>query len=129
MLWDFHDLLFHTRSTEGRQANPLGAPLPMPSIDCAAARGAAALAWQQDRSAQILAPSPNRTSPFAKLLRERHSMRDFDDEHPITLAELARFLDTTARVQSEWNSELDFDGDGPDVDLHHAALSVRRQRL
>ena len=24
VLWDFHDLLFHTRSTEGRQANPLG---------------------------------------------------------------------------------------------------------
>ena len=37
VLWDFHDLLFHTHSTEGRQANPLGglysysdlmAPLP-----------------------------------------------------------------------------------------------------
>jgi len=24
VLWDFHDLLFHTHSTEGRQANPLG---------------------------------------------------------------------------------------------------------
>src|SRR5262249_28236263 len=24
VLWDFHDLLFHTRCTEGRQANPLG---------------------------------------------------------------------------------------------------------
>ncbi|TMJ60468.1 MAG: dehydrogenase, partial [Alphaproteobacteria bacterium] len=26
--WDFHDLLFHTRSTEGRQANPLGGLYP-----------------------------------------------------------------------------------------------------
>src|SRR5262249_6615494 len=24
VLWDFHDLLFHTRSTKGRHANPLG---------------------------------------------------------------------------------------------------------
>ena len=33
VLWDFHDLLFHTHSTEGRQANPLGdsTPTPKPS--------------------------------------------------------------------------------------------------
>jgi len=43
-------------------------------------------------------------------LRERHSIRDFDDQHPITLAELARFLDTSARVLSEWTSET-FEGD------------------
>ncbi len=52
--------------------------------------------------------------PFAKLLRERHSTRDFDDQHPVTLAELAQFLDTTARVLSEWKSGADFDG-GPEV--------------
>ena len=28
VLWDFHDLLFHTRSTEGRHANPLGGVYP-----------------------------------------------------------------------------------------------------
>ena len=28
VLWDFHDLLFHTHSTEGRQANPLGGLYP-----------------------------------------------------------------------------------------------------
>ena len=27
-LWDFHDLLFHARSTEGRHANPLGGVYP-----------------------------------------------------------------------------------------------------
>ncbi len=27
-LWDFHDLLFHTRSTEGRHANPVGGVYP-----------------------------------------------------------------------------------------------------
>ena len=43
--------------------------------------------------------------PFARLLRERHSVRDFDDGHPITLAELAQFLDSAARVLSEWKSD------------------------
>ena len=28
VLWDFHDLLFHARSTEGRHANPLGGAYP-----------------------------------------------------------------------------------------------------
>src|SRR5262249_5951186 len=28
VLWDFHDLLFHARSTEGRHANPLGGLYP-----------------------------------------------------------------------------------------------------
>jgi SagB-type dehydrogenase family enzyme len=44
-------------------------------------------------------------------------MRDFDDQHPITLAELAKFLDNTARIQAKWKSKLDLgDGsDGPDV--------------
>ena len=34
------------------------------------------------------------------LLRERHSVRDFDGKQPITLGELAHFLDSTARVQA-----------------------------
>ncbi len=114
VLWDFHDLVFHTRSTEGRQANPVGggysyaqtvAPLP-----------AVRPPWPgtpislSQFSSDDAAPVPS----FAKLLRERHSVRDFDDEQPITLAELARFLDTTARVLSEWTSEPDFPGD-PEV--------------
>ena len=53
-------------------------------------------------------------SSLARLLRERHSIRDFDDQNPVTLAELAQFLDTTARVLSEWKSGTDFDG-GPEV--------------
>jgi SagB-type dehydrogenase family enzyme len=49
-------------------------------------------------------------------VRERHSTRDFDDRQPITLAELARFLDQSARIQSKWKSEVDLGGgDGPVV--------------
>ena len=48
-------------------------------------------------------------------MRERHSTRDFDDQRPITLTELARFLDSTARVQSELKTTLDHGGSGPEL--------------
>jgi SagB-type dehydrogenase family enzyme len=48
-------------------------------------------------------------------LRERHSTRDFDDQQPITLPELARFLDGAARVQSKWKNRIDLGGGGPVV--------------
>jgi SagB-type dehydrogenase family enzyme len=56
--------------------------------------------------------------PFTRLLRGRHSVRDFDEQRPITLTELAAFLDSAARVQSKWTSPLDLgDGSlGPEID-------------
>jgi SagB-type dehydrogenase family enzyme len=62
-----------------------------------------------------LATSPSAPSPFAELLRARHSTRDFDDEHPITLAELGGLLQTAARILAQWTSEADMDGEGPEV--------------
>src|SRR5262249_34180368 len=53
-------------------------------------------------------------SATAWLLRERHSTRSFDDRRPITLAELARFLDGAARVQSRLDGGLG--GGGPVVE-------------
>jgi SagB-type dehydrogenase family enzyme len=53
-------------------------------------------------------------SPTAKLLRQRHSTRSFDDQRPITLAELSRFLDSTARVLSTWSGR-DLGDAGPVV--------------
>jgi SagB-type dehydrogenase family enzyme len=52
-------------------------------------------------------------SPFAKLVHERQSTRSFDDRRPITLAELSRFLDNTARVLSRWTSRVDLGDGGP----------------
>jgi SagB-type dehydrogenase family enzyme len=52
----------------------------------------------------------------AKLLRERHSTRVFDDRRPITLAELARFLEGTARVKAQWSNKLDEGDDSPVIE-------------
>jgi SagB-type dehydrogenase family enzyme len=111
VLWDFHDLLFHARSTEGRHANPIGGVYPyagvMPSPPAVRPR------WPGKAvDLRELSPAPP-VSAAATLLRDRHSTRSFDDQRPITLAELARFLDGAARVQSTWESRLDFgDGEG-----------------
>jgi SagB-type dehydrogenase family enzyme len=115
VLWDFHDLLFHARSMEGRHANPLGGLYGyadvMPPLPAVRPR------WRGrtiDLGELSAAQSPA-ISPAAKLLRERHSIRSFDDRRPITLAELARFLDATARVVSRWDSKVDFGDAAPTV--------------
>jgi SagB-type dehydrogenase family enzyme len=107
VLWDFHDLLFHARSTAGRHANPLGGlcayggirpPLPAvrrgwpgKKIDLCSFRPAGATV----------------VSPAVRLLHERHSIRIFDDQRPIAIAELSRFLECTARVLSRSKSRID----------------------
>jgi SagB-type dehydrogenase family enzyme len=116
VLWDFHDLLFHTHSTEGRQANPLGGLYPY--ADAIAPPPAVRPPWPGAKIDlnPFSARARETTSPYAKLLSERHSTRDFDDQQPITLAELAQFLDSTARVQSKWTGKLDLGGDGLEID-------------
>ncbi|WJR75040.1 SagB family peptide dehydrogenase [Bradyrhizobium sp. NP1] len=117
VLWDFHDLLFHTHSTEGRQANPLGGVYsfadlirPPPAVRPSWPGKKIALGGIPDAEAE---PS----SAYARLVHARESIRDFDDARPITLAELGELLARTARVQSKWTAALDFEGGGPEVDF------------
>jgi hypothetical protein len=113
VLWDFHDLLFHARSTEGRQANPLGGLYPyagiVPQLPAVRPR------WPGKKIdlRKFSAAHSDAGSPISKLLRERHSTRSFDDRKPITLAELSRFLDGTARVLAKWKNRVDLGGGGP----------------
>ena len=111
-LWDFHDLLFHTRSTEGRHANPLGGVYPY--VGVISPLPAVRPSWPGKKIdlRKFSAAHPEAISPVAKLLRERHSTRSFDDQRPITLAELSQFLDGTARVLSRSNGKLDLDDGG-----------------
>jgi SagB-type dehydrogenase family enzyme len=112
VLWDFHDLLFHTRSTEGRHANPLGGVYPYASVISPLPAVRPRWPGKKIDLRKFSAAHPEAISPVTKLLRERHSSRSFDDQLPITLAELSRFLDSTARVLSRSNSKLDLDDGG-----------------
>jgi SagB-type dehydrogenase family enzyme len=116
VMWDFHDLLFHARSTEGRQSNPLGGLYPF--AGAISPLPAVRPPWRGEKIdlAGFSAAAAETNSPFTQLLHERHSTRDFDDAQPITLTELSRFLDRTARVQSNWSSQPDFGDDGPDIE-------------
>ena len=112
VLWDFHDLLFHARSAPGRHANPLGGVYSYAAIT--PAPPAVRRPWPGEAIAlSPLSGTAAEVSPTARLLRERHSVRSFDGERPITLTELARFLDSTARVVSTWESHVDLGGARP----------------
>jgi SagB-type dehydrogenase family enzyme len=116
VLWDFHDLLFHIHSTEGRQANPLGGVYP--HADTMPPPAAVRAAWPGKAIdlQHLLPESSNRGSTALNLFRARHSTRDFDDNDPITLTELSQFLDNTARVKAHWENRADLgDGNGPMV--------------
>ncbi len=96
-LWDFHDLLFHTRSTTGRHANPSGGVRAYANtVD---SLPAVRPPWPGDSIDLGAAANPQNLTPFMEVLHRRHSTRHYDDRHPITLAELSRFLDCAARVR------------------------------
>ena len=113
VLWDFHDLLFHTRGTEGRHANPLGGLYPYVGVMTPPPAVRPRWPGKKIDLREFSAGDAEAISSFARLLRERHSTRSFDDQRPITLAELSRFLDSTARVQSRSKTPLDPGGGGP----------------
>ncbi|ACA18332.1 conserved hypothetical protein [Methylobacterium sp. 4-46] len=113
VLWDFHDLLFHARSTEGRHANPLGGRYPY--VGLFNPLPAVRPRWP-GRAIDLRKDSdvPGTTvRPVSALLRKRRSTRSYDDQAPLTRAELAQLLDSVARVQATWRSPLDAKHDGP----------------
>lgn len=105
-LWDFHDLLFHARSSEGRHANPTGGVYP--HVGVITPLPAVRPRWPGKKIdlRKLSAAHPEKVTPAAKLLHERHSVRHFDDQRPIILAELSRLLEDSVRVLSKWKSEV-----------------------
>jgi SagB-type dehydrogenase family enzyme len=129
VLWDFHDLLFHARSTEGRHANPLGGVYPY--VGVIPPPPAVRPSWPGKiiDLRKVSAAHSETLSPIAKALRKRRSTRSFDDQRPITLAELSRFLDGAARVLSTSNATLDFDDGGHTVRPYPSAGAVYELEL
>jgi SagB-type dehydrogenase family enzyme len=98
--WDFHDLLFHSRSRMGRTDKENGAnyrfqgeidPLP---------------ACKPPMSGEFIElPEPDMDRlfeedfPFSLVLENRQSVRDYDDR-PLTPAQLGEFLFRSARVRN-----------------------------
>ncbi|PWB90651.1 dehydrogenase [Methylocystis sp. MitZ-2018] len=111
ILWDFHDLLFHSRSTNGRHANPSGGIYAHAHL--AALPPAVRPSWPGPAiDLKTLETAP--PSAFATLLRRRRSIRVFDEQRPITLTEVARLLDGAARIISR-ERKTDEDEDESEV--------------
>jgi SagB-type dehydrogenase family enzyme len=115
-LWDFHDLLFHARSTEGRHANPIGGVYPHAGVISPLPAVRPGWPGRKIDLHKVSAAHPDEATPAAKLLRERHSARRFDDGRPIILAELARLLDGAVRVLSKWKGGGHVGDAGPVVE-------------
>jgi oxazoline/thiazoline dehydrogenase len=97
--WEFHDLLFHSRSRRGRHRNPFGATYPL-----------------QDRSAPLPAVKPHMTDrviplfkpdldairaadqPFTTVLENRRSRRQHHSL-PLTDRQLGEFLYRSCRIR------------------------------
>ncbi len=113
VLWDFHDLLFHSRSTNGRHGNPSGGIYAHAHL--AALPPAVRPSWPGpaiDLTTFDTAPP----SAFATLLRRRCSTRAFDERRPITLAEVAQLLGGAARIISRERAP-DEDQDEPELEV------------
>lgn len=98
--WDFHDLLFHTRSRKGRHNNPYGATYrflgkiePLPAVKIKMSEDFIDL-YKPD-----IETLKTTDTPFTQVLESRKSIREYR-EIPITSQQLGEFLYRSARVIS-----------------------------
>lgn len=107
-LWEFHNLLFHSRSRQGRHDYPISdivgnldqwsdfpaikppmngriVPLPQLSID---------VIQQRDQT-------------LTTAIENRVSIREYDENHPITIEQLSELLYRTARVQEIYTQDIE----------------------
>ena len=104
--WEFHDLLFHTRSRQGRHDRPMGGTCrfagelaPLPALKPPMAEEALEL-YRPDLE-RLQRDDP----PFARVQETRRSVREYAD-WPITAGELGEFLYRVARVRERRDAEV-----------------------
>jgi len=97
--WEFHDLLFHSRSRAGRHGNPLGKSYrfldkidPLPAVKPKVSDDIIEL-YKPDIPALI-----QQDKSFTRILEQRQSLRAYD-EVPISDRQLGEFLYRCARVR------------------------------
>jgi SagB-type dehydrogenase family enzyme len=105
--WEFHDLLFHARSRQGRSDAAFGSTYrfagrltPPPAVKPTPA-GEGHELYGPD-----LARLERDDPPLTWVQERRRSVREFDPEHPITERQLGEFLFRVARVKDSWQTEV-----------------------
>lgn len=103
--WDFHDLLFHSRSRAGRHDNMLGGTYrflgqipPQPVIK--QAQWPVTLALPQPDMEKIYLEDPG----LMAVMEARTSVRDYGHS-PLTLAQLGEFLYRVAHIEEVYHDE------------------------
>jgi len=98
--WDFHDLLFHTKSRMGGYERPYGATFrflgkiePLPAVKHPMSNMTTCLYTPDVESLK------DNDVPFTRVLEERRSIRTHGEES-ITLLQLGEFLYRTARIRT-----------------------------
>jgi SagB-type dehydrogenase family enzyme len=111
--WEFHDLLFHARSRQGRSGAAFGGTCrlagrlsPPPALKPAPS-GATHERYRPD-----LARLQRDDPPLAHVQERRCSVREFDGDRPITDRQLGEFLFRVGRVKDCWQAEVATSG-GP----------------
>lgn len=140
-MWDFHDLLMHSRTRSGRFDAPLGALSPH--------RGSLApLAAEEPRAPAAVAgprvalPRPSLTDlaaedlPLQRVIEHRRSVREYDEE-PVDIGQLGALLYRACRIRAAYTPP---DGAGQESKIsrpypsggglyeHEFYLTVRRCR-
>jgi SagB-type dehydrogenase family enzyme len=99
--WEFHDLLFHSRSRAGRHSNAMGKTYrflgqfsPQPVVKPPMSNERIDL-YKPD-----LAQLNEEDASFSLILEQRQSVRSYNDEAPITAKQLGEFLYRAARIKN-----------------------------
>ncbi|MGK7925822.1 MAG: SagB family peptide dehydrogenase [Spirulina sp.] len=107
VFWEFHDLLFHSRSRNGRHDYPLGGTFPfkerippLPAIK----------SLMGDNTIAFSTPDLDRLKqndiPLTQVLEKRRSVREYDEDNPITVQQLGELLYRCARVKKVSDTEM-----------------------
>lgn len=106
--WEFHNLLFHSRTRSGRHSNPIGRTYPfldqikpLPAVKPKVSQDTIDLYKPDIQDLKVTDYS------LTSILEERQSIRSYNDDEPITDKQLGEFLYRSARLKEITKTEND----------------------